>query len=313
MPLPLYNPSGPYFDWTNYKITTPTFELTPVEKPDMSPFLFHMTGQNELISILTSEGCEDINAECGFLRAEVPSQSGDNYHAPLVCFTESPVFALDFFRYNSFPRWQANQVFGIGFSKSAMVGLNVFPCLYTPEQLKNDIVYLWNQIDSGELETDDRIARLIKAVYELNAPLGELSDKQGFMWEREWRYTNPDGLVFPYSSIEVICCPETEEVAIKTILGTEADRITYVRSWSEYDEVTGFLEAKKAENIALGFDNLTLDELKDKDETIKQIIHSVEKHIELAERFNNLKENWQRRLAELEEKSELVANEIEER
>jgi len=45
--------------WKDYEIDTPTFDLTPIEKPDMSPLLFHMTGRNAILSILQGEGAPD--------------------------------------------------------------------------------------------------------------------------------------------------------------------------------------------------------------------------------------------------------------
>jgi hypothetical protein len=35
--------------WNHYRNTTPTFDLTSVEKPDLSPFLIHMTGKDSLV------------------------------------------------------------------------------------------------------------------------------------------------------------------------------------------------------------------------------------------------------------------------
>jgi hypothetical protein len=61
------------------------------------------------------------------------------------------------------------------------------------------------------------------------------------MWEREWRYPNPAGFAFPYSSIEVVCCPDEERNAIQNILGAYSNQIQFVNTWREYDEVTNFL------------------------------------------------------------------------
>jgi hypothetical protein len=73
MPLP---PPGPNVTWKNYQIDTPTFQLTPVEKPDMSPFLVHMTGKNEIIDILKGKNApEEILKEHGFLRASISQYS----------------------------------------------------------------------------------------------------------------------------------------------------------------------------------------------------------------------------------------------
>jgi hypothetical protein len=113
--------------WKDYEISTPTFELTPVEKPDMSPFLFHMTGRNALLSVLRGEGVTEgteLAAKHGFLKACIPSGNG-GYTASVVCFTESPAFALDFFRYRSFRRWQEDQQFGVGVNQRAK--LSRFP------------------------------------------------------------------------------------------------------------------------------------------------------------------------------------------
>ncbi|MDR2972620.1 MAG: hypothetical protein LBU83_11955, partial [Bacteroidales bacterium] len=53
--------SGIRLKWTHYQNTTPTFELTSIEKPDLSPFLTYMTGKNTLIRILRGRSLhEDI-------------------------------------------------------------------------------------------------------------------------------------------------------------------------------------------------------------------------------------------------------------
>ncbi len=44
MTLPPYSP---YVTWREYQIATPTFRLSPLEKPDMSPYLVHMTGKGK--------------------------------------------------------------------------------------------------------------------------------------------------------------------------------------------------------------------------------------------------------------------------
>ncbi len=97
MPLP---PPESGIRWKDYEIDTPTFQLTPVEKPDMSPFLVHMTGKNQIISILQSNNAPNqIHDGHGYLKANVPEHASKGFDAPVVCFTESPTFALDFFRW----------------------------------------------------------------------------------------------------------------------------------------------------------------------------------------------------------------------
>merc|ERR1739848_108017 len=86
--------------WSEFANTTPTFKLTPVEKPDMSPYLIHLTGKKAIKSILKGED-RPIGQDEGFLKACVPESNQNHYDAKVVCFTDSPTFALDFFRYRS--------------------------------------------------------------------------------------------------------------------------------------------------------------------------------------------------------------------
>jgi hypothetical protein len=45
-----------YNEWNKRRILTPTFQLTPLEKPDMSPYLVHMTGKGSLVNTLKGDG-----------------------------------------------------------------------------------------------------------------------------------------------------------------------------------------------------------------------------------------------------------------
>lgn len=229
--------------WTDFRIDTPTFKITSIEKPDMSPFLFHMTGSEALTSILTGEGMT-LPENTGFLRSCTPESSG-TYNAKVVCFTESPTFALDFFRYRSYMRWSNDQRFGIGFDKSELVRYNVRPCVYADRQLTSEINKIKNHFDRLPI-ADQQLSVLFKSfidkIYPLTTPLLEDEPAQGYMWEREWRYTDPKGFAFPYSSIKIICCPEYEERDIREVLGKYAANVKFVRSWKEYNEVTSFLK-----------------------------------------------------------------------
>lgn len=248
MPLPPYSS---HVTWKEYNIETPTFSLTPVEKPDMSPFLFHMTGRNQLHSIISSKDV-DSQDEHGFLKTCIPEATNEKYNAEVVCFTESPTFALDFFRYRSFSRWKNDQRFGIGFDKSKLVSLGVRPCVYADDGLKNDIIYLKNNIESNliqDVTLKERIKSLIASIYPLTTPLLENRSSQGFMWEREWRYSNSlkTGLSFHHNTIKLICCPADEESEIKQMLGGHSKNIQFIRSWTEYNEVTAYLKRRKNE------------------------------------------------------------------
>jgi len=85
LPPPSHN-----IEWKDYQIDMPTFELSPVEKPDMSPFLVHMTGKSQIKGILETgeNGMELINS-C------VPSQTRSNWYSEnVVCFTDSPILSI---------------------------------------------------------------------------------------------------------------------------------------------------------------------------------------------------------------------------
>lgn len=239
--MPLPPPGGGTF-WKEYEIATPTFQLTPIEKPDMSPYLVHMTGKNSILSILKCEGATGGSvAGHGFLKAATPEYSEAGYDAKVVCFSESPTFALDFFRYRSFKRWNADQRFGIGFDKSALVAKGVRPVLYVDRQLLGRVTTLRNSFRIKVMG----LSELLAAMYPLLFPLLEDNPSEGFMWEREWRHTNPDGFLFDHAEIRVICCPLNEEAAMKTLLGPHSDSIVFIRAWKEYDEVTNFLQTRQ--------------------------------------------------------------------
>jgi hypothetical protein len=141
MPLP---PPDDGVTWKDYKIATPTFRLSPIEKPDMSPFLVHMTGKHQIESILTGKGAPSkVSKSHGYLQANVPGHSTGGFDAKVVCLTESPTFALDFFRYRSFKRWQDDQRFGIGFDKATLVEQGARPVLYADDDLNKKLIGLW--------------------------------------------------------------------------------------------------------------------------------------------------------------------------
>lgn len=280
--------------WTDYRIDTPTFHLTPIEKPDMSPFLFHMTGRKEIRSILTGEGAE-IEQGHGFLRACVPesNQQEGGYDSRVVCLTESPTFALDFFRYRSFRRWRDDQRYGIGFDKSELINLGARPCVYADEQLKNDIIVLKKHIETNEVQDDaikTRLNSLLNSIYPLTTPILEASSFQGFMWEREWRYFNDatDGFVFPHGAIRLICCPQSEESDIREILGGVADSVRFVRTWTEYDEVTAYMRQRCQEMFVpteanSKDDEDLLDSLKEQIARHAVTLHSLEQYSEFID------------------------------
>lgn len=239
--------------YRNYWIGTPAFQLTPIEKPDMSPFLIHMTGKGAILDILEGKNAPNpVVAGHGFLKAGIPEYTGEAFDAKVVCFSESPTFAVDFFRYRKKVRWQADQSYGLGFDKASLAKQGARPVIYVDERIRSHIIYLHRRIrDNGLILSDDREinARLVEAIqaaYPLLYPLSEDSQFQGFMWEREWRHTDAAGLEFSHEDIKIICCPENEEAGIKQLLGATANQIDFVHTWQEYDDVTNYLSRQHA-------------------------------------------------------------------
>ena len=105
--------------WKQYRNVTPTFNLTPIEKPDTSPYLVHMTGRSNLLKILRAENApqETVSPRHGFFKSAIPTFdfSRNYYNSKVVCFTETPICTVDFFRYRSYNMWKADQKYGIGF------------------------------------------------------------------------------------------------------------------------------------------------------------------------------------------------------
>lgn len=340
MSLPPYSPS---VRWKNYEIATPTFQLTPVEKPDMSPFLVHMTGKNQILDILQGKNsATQVPPESGFLKACIPTYSKKSYQSPVVCFTESPTFALDFFRYRSFQRWQDDQRFGLGFDKMDLVRRGVRPVIYVDNNLNNKILKLYRKKDEifelydtrqqnecgqdvNKIDLLTEIVDVFDTIHPLLFPLLEDKDEQGFTWEREWRSPDPHGLVFSHQNIRVICCPKEEEKGLREILGIAANNIQFIRAWQEYDDVTKFLEyqqqAWKESSDLLNRVEQESQKIQRIRETIAQYEsakNSLIAYKELIDRFDRNKEkieqetqeitqtisNFKEQLSELERKEE---------
>lgn len=326
MPLP---DSSSGIRWNNYRIATPTFRLTPVEKPDSSPFLIHMTGKNSLASIIKGDNSGDgieIPNNHGYIKASIPAFdiSYNYYNAPVVCFTESPIFALDFFRYRSFRRWESDQQFGIGFSKEALIHQkDVRPVLYLDSQTNSEVLSVCNQAEANtitfsadELE-DLRIKAVFRKIKPLLFPMLETRPYQGFMWEREWRYTNPAGMIFPYNAIKLICCPDAEKEELLEALGNHAGDIQIVESWREYDEVTDYLKQRSQtidsnaiNQIDQINDLITLQDLRQKNEqTVNTLIAYYEVFKETVDQLEG--KNINQTIEGLQETSAKLTSRIE--
>lgn len=249
--MPPFNFENPY-EWNNYKITVKPLCLSPIDKPDMSPFLVHMTGKDAILSILKSgEGLGE-----GKINAQVPESSKSKwYEKKVVCFTETVLHAIDSFRYISLSRHQANLFYGIGFSKEKLaIRKDVKPALYMDTRLIGMLAQLDTNYNKSIDEYDDndrQIKGLLNSIIPYITPAFQSAQKQGFTWEREWRYFGDDGFEFNYSEIKIICCPENEKKDIQIALGNYANSIKFVSTWGEYNEVVEFMKSRE-HNFTLG-------------------------------------------------------------
>lgn len=299
---------------------TPTFQLTSIEKPDMSPYLFHMTTSKNLKLILEGEGTGE---NTGILNIQVPKHNNKaTYEIPMVCFTESPPFALDFFRY----RWSDNKdrenlKYGIGFDKKAMVLKGVYPTFYAPKKLQAEILKLNSKLKNNlsvnieslsskdksiiqelnELITNTR--NTLSGVVRLMFPLLEDEKYQGFIWEREWRYTtpNPDDkkFIFSYNDIRIICCADEDEEEFKKIIGVEyieANPIQFIRTWKEYDEITDLLNRTNQNSNDTSKEN---DIMKIKENDINKAIEGCLAEIDNIDFYIDYLENQVKKIEEI--------------
>ncbi len=318
--LPPFNRS---VRWSDYKIVTPAFELTPVEKPDMSPFLVHMTGLDEILDILNGKNSPSpLPPSHGYLRAAAPEYQGSSgaFNAPVVCFTETPTFALDFFRYRSFPRWRADQRYGVGFRKTPMVASGARPVVYFDDETTRRLVALFKTLSLMPPTTarESEAKALLDTVFPLVFPLLENLPSQGFMWEREWRITNPDGFAFAYEDIGIICCPEEEEPGIRAVLGSIADNIQFVRTWREYDTITDFLRRRQparraVENAVRSAETkeARTSATRNQVDQLKTSLHDLECYEGLATKFSSEQQRIAAERAALSDQLQAAERELE--
>ncbi|WLT38765.1 hypothetical protein NON20_02985 [Synechocystis sp. B12] len=209
----------------------------------MSDCLFHLTTKDNLIKILRDE----------LLKASIPRVANkESYPVKMVCFTESPPFALDFFRYRwSHYRDGINLLYGIGFNKEHLAqNIGVKPVFYTDKELTTKITLLKENLEkqSQDNELIKDISEVITEIWQHRCPLQEDKYFQGFTWEREWRICKD--FKFNYNDIKVICCPNEDREEILEILGNAANNVAFLSTWQEYDEMINFINGRSEINFA---------------------------------------------------------------
>jgi len=261
------------------------FDIEPKIKPDMSKYLIHMTGKDALCSILKGGRRKGE----GLIKSQVPNGSkGDNFNSKISCFTETPTFALGGFITISKRRASENMIFGIGFRKTYMVENNVRPTIYLDNSLLSKIFSLKN----NDINSD--VNNVIHTIKSLAHPLGEASNRQGFTWEREWRFIDDKGFFFDHKAIEVIFCPEEEQHDLKYLLGSHSKRIRFIDSCEQYKEYTNHIQHFDAKERII-------DESKAFDYSeIKEFLENYDNHLEELQEYKDYLQTLENSIEDIE-------------
>ncbi|WP_024602413.1 hypothetical protein [Pseudoalteromonas sp. TB41] len=262
-----------------------TFEIEPKLKPDMSKYLVHMTGKDSIKSILNGGRHKGE----GLILSQSPnSLKSKSFDHEIACFTETPIFALGAFVAISKRRQSEKMEYGVGFRKSYMVEHNVRPTIYVDNHILSQLFSVSDSVDSP------KISKLIDSIRSLAHPLGETTTKQGFTWEREWRFVGSQGFYFDYDAIEIICCPQDEQSQLKLILGCHADRINFVDSWSQYKDFTQHIKHTDSKN-KIGQSLTKHDEVED-------FLENYEVHVESLKEYKKYLLSLQSNVDEIEKR-----------
>jgi len=283
--------------WNDFKVLKKSLQLSPIEKPDMSPFLVHMTGKNQILEILKSG--ED--KKHGLIKSSVPSQSKSKWYTrEVVCFTESVLHSIDSFRYIAINRFESNLFYGIGFSKEKLaIYEGIRPALYMDKNTIGDLAALETSLSAvtEELTSENKKTKeLLNKLIPFITPVFQDDRRQGYTWEREWRYfdSKKTGFEFSYEDIEIICCPLSEKAAIEEQLGGFSKNIKFVSTWGEYNEVVEFMKSRQ-HNFSSGVYKYSLIEgLEQHKQEFSRAKNQLEAYKEyavtLANQINDLKE-----------------------
>nr|WP_192957844.1 hypothetical protein [Aliivibrio wodanis] len=253
----------------------------------MSNYLIHMTDKKSLYNILEEGG----SVNCGLIKSYIPKgANSESFEHKITCFTESPIYALGAFMKISSRRKSEQMQFGIGFKKNFMVNKGVRPTIYIDWPTLTNLLSLKN---SEKMQDKNKVSDLLDHLSSLAHPLGENYQRQGFSWEREWRFVNEIGFEFNYDDIGLICCPESEKAILKVILGDFASDIVFIDTSHKYNVHSQLIiHSEEMDKIKNGLDLLEDEEidgfLEDFDEYIEQLNEYKEYLVSLTEDISSL-------------------------
>lgn len=294
--------------WNDFKVFKKSLQLSPIEKPDMSPFLVHMTGKCQILEILKSSKKDDH----GLIKSAIPSQSRSEwYKKEVVCFTESVLHSIDSFRHIAFNRFKANVLYGIGFSKEKLsMHKMVRPALYIDINTIGSLASLENSLSIDFTQENTELRQLLDQLIPFITPVFQDESRQGYTWEREWRYfdSSTTGFEFSYEDIEIICCPPSEKVEIEEKLGKFSRDIKFVSTWGEYNEVVEFMKSRQ-HNFSSGI-NRSIEVLSQEKQELNRAKNQLEAYKDYALSLSNQISDLENYIINYENQIKIVDHEL---
>ncbi|MBE9241151.1 hypothetical protein [Synechocystis salina] len=199
------------------KINVNTHWLSSIEKPDSSCYLVHLTDKDSLKKILKSNKKN---------HGVIISKRGR------ISFTETPLHGLGFFS-RRWPDYKGGQNirYGLGFTKQSLIKLGVKQAVYLNGAIIKSVKKNLSKVKSLSEEQKKDIATIctlnvneieliLDELQRISTDNGEIYQKGGFTWEREWILPLDDmgAFEFDYQMIELICCPKEEQTEFWEII-----------------------------------------------------------------------------------------------